>query len=149
MLKITPRIINMAQRCIDYGISLFFFHIPKFNIEREVKINVNNCDYCFAHEHHRSANCPKRAENTQLKTCSVCAAIGHNFIKFSAPKSSQKCIPCNGDHRTKSFSCSVRKEIAFDKIKLGCSVKSFADVLRPSSSSGYHSNDVFGDKKRG
>ena len=61
-LKITLRTINIAQRCIHCGISLFYLHIPKFNIEREVQINVHICDYCFAYEHHRSANCPKRAE---------------------------------------------------------------------------------------
>ena len=66
MLKITLRTINMAQRCIDCGFYLFHLHIPKFNIEREVQINVNICDYYFAYEHHRSANCPKRTENPQF-----------------------------------------------------------------------------------
>ena len=148
MLKPTLRTINMAQRSIDGGFYWFYLHIPKFNIERDFQINVNICDYCFAYEHHRSANCPKRAENPQFQTCSVCAAIGHHFSRCSAPRSSHKCINCNGNHHAKSFSCPVRKKIVAEKRKNGDTVKSFADLLRPSSSI-YNNNDVSGDKKNG
>ena len=76
MLKIIPRNINIALNCIDLSVSWFYLYIPQFNVECEVRINVNIYDQYFTYEYHRFSSCWKRVENVQFQTCSVCAAIG-------------------------------------------------------------------------
>ena len=79
ILKITFSTIQMAQNTLEYGLSMFYLHIPKFHIERDVPVDVTICDYCFAFENHRSSDCPERSVDPLFQTCSLCAVVGHHF----------------------------------------------------------------------
>lgn len=108
VMKITFETTEMAQRALD-GLHLFNMVITTSQIERETFTNIQMCFTCYKMEEHQTKDCPQK--NTLL--CSECSETGHRYN--TCTKGKKLCLNCEGEHRTMSMSCPMKKQLIKDK----------------------------------
>ena len=110
IIKIRFKTTEMAQRALQDGLYILNQKIPSRNIEKEVFIKLKPCYNCFSYNH-ITKNCPEE----KMILCSNCASRTHR--QSECDNESQKCINCNGDHRTLAAACPIRKKLIKEKSK--------------------------------
>ena len=129
-MKITFSASAMASKCCDIGLSLFFLHIPNYQVKKDVFYNLLTCYCCYEVENHTSTMCPKKLENPNYKVCSNCSEETHDFKICNKSPANYKCINCSGKHSSMSMICPYRQD--FLKTKRLSSNPSFASKIKSS-----------------
>lgn len=109
MIKIRFQEIGMARKAENQGICMFSYFINPNQIEPEIFYPITPCWACY-HYDHLVKDCP----NKDIKKCSECAAQGHTF-RECVNRNNPKCLNCDGDHRTLSAQCPIRREMIKQK----------------------------------
>ena len=129
-MKITFSASAMASKCCDIGLSLFFLHIPNYQVKKDVFYNLLTCYTCYQVEDHTSAMCPKKLVNPNFKICSNCSEETHDYKICNIRPANYKCINCSGTHSSMSMTCPYRQDLL--KAKRLSSNTSFATKLKLS-----------------
>ena len=130
-MKITFSASAMASKCCDIGLSLFYLHIPSYQVKKDVFYNLLTCYTCYEIEDHTSAMCRKKLVNPNYKICSNCSAEDHDFRICNIRPANYNCINCNGNHSTMSMTCPHRQDLL--KAKRLKTNASFASKITLSS----------------
>ena len=110
-MKIVFTSSSMSVKSREIGLSLFYLHLPSYEIQKDFFYNIQICYVCYALDSHTSYNCPKKVSDPSYKICSNCSENTHNFKICNANPSRFKCINCKGNHSTMSMSCPSRQGI--------------------------------------
>ena len=120
----------MIEKAVSNGLLMFNLSVPPASISREIHIDLIICYRCYQWNDHKAANCKR---DSSYVICSICSSTGHSFKNCESK--TKKCINCNGNHCTVSYSCPKRKQI----VRSITSEKHFsASSSKPSS----YSNSV-------
>ena len=90
---------TMASKCLEIGLSIFYLHIPSYDIKKDYFYNILICYACYALDSHMSSKCPKKETNPDYRICSNCSDTSHDYRNCPNEQSSFKCINCNGSEK--------------------------------------------------
>ena len=107
IIKMKFKNIMVATRIKTDGLKMFGW-ICKI-IENERSNKVKQCFRCYSYEH-STTDC--EATGT---LCSECSSTDH--LWKDCPRDTLKCTQCNGNHRTFSATCKIRKERLIEEEK--------------------------------
>ena len=113
---------QMAKKCCENGVKIENWSIPSDNVTQETYTEIRYCFKCYAIESHTASNCPK---DQHYKICSTCSKTDHTYQ--NCVSNQPKCINCNQNHKTMSFSCPMRRELVKQKLSQG-NPKTYASV---------------------
>ena len=82
-LKIVFSSSSVAEKSLTSGLSMFFLHVPGYNIIRDRFIRIDLCYVCYAVDDHLSINCPIRASDRSYLICSKCSERDHDHKSCS------------------------------------------------------------------
>ena len=100
---------HMADRAIAEGIQIKFQRFDHKSMKMFVA--VIPCYHCYKYDHQRRhCKMPK-----EYRICSICAKVGHTYSLYKEKE--EKCINCQGDHRTLAARCPERKKMIKNKLR--------------------------------
>lgn len=102
MLKVRFRDIAMAKKAISAGLCMYGYHLSTAQIEQEQFYSITPCWRYYKYDHQ-----VRDYTETTMK-CSECGDTGHTFRECKN-RDRQKCLNCEGAHRTLAASCPVRR----------------------------------------
>ena len=110
VFKIVFTSAEMAEIAQSEGIKCFNMKISSSQIQQEEYVDLLLCFHCYKWESHTTRDCPDRAKTQK---CSECTEE-HNYRDCG--NTFKKCINCNGNHRTMSMACPMKKKAISNKI---------------------------------
>ena len=102
MIKVQFQDHTTADKIKANGIKFMNLSVTKDMIEYERFTYIKQCFTCYSYDHYK-ANCP----NKNVKWCSECGARNHTYTTCKSKY--QRCLNCDGPHRTLANSCHHRK----------------------------------------
>ena len=132
IIKVRFKSIETATRMKREGIKLLGSSIPPNQIETERHILPRQCMKCFAYTH------VARECNFNTKLCSECSSTTHTW-KECDENNPRKCTQCQGNHRTFSQLCKVRKEAVKEALEIKIireeenNHSSYANIIKQST----------------
>ncbi|MPC38830.1 hypothetical protein E2C01_032346 [Portunus trituberculatus] len=115
----------LALKASDQGLRLFHMSIPKHKIQQEKFYEIQTCFRCYVIEDHYTNKCP---QNKHFKICSECAGTDHTWRECNSTM--KKCIRCDGEHKTLSMKCPIRKAAIKEKREKEKDTTSYANAAK-------------------
>ena len=104
-IKITFKQATTTTKTREVDLKLFHMRIPSHQIHQEKFYNIKTCFRCYKIEDHHTNAC---SQDSSFKICSECSMTGHTWRECNVEEN--KCLNCDGNHRTLSMKCILRKE---------------------------------------
>lgn len=103
------RSVAEAARDLTEGLLCFYIRLSPQQIKRDEYVNLHKCFRFHQYEDHTTVNC----QAPDIPFCSECGSHEHTYKE--CPKHQNKCLNCNGNHRTMAMACPIKKELIKNK----------------------------------